>query len=106
MLGVRLSDRVKNIEIRKQTNLIDAAEMYCKLKWKWAGHITRVNDGRWSERVLHWYPRDGRRNKGHPVMRWRDEIHDMAGNTWTRDAQNRHRWQNMEEAFTHNRVPN
>lgn len=60
MLGLKLTDRVRAVDIRRKTNLIDAVKMACSLKWRWAGHISRVRDGRWSERVLHWQVRDAK----------------------------------------------
>lgn len=105
MLGLKLRDRVKNSDIKEFTKVTDAVGMLCKLKWKWAGHIARVTDGRWSERVLHWYPRDGHRMPGRPRRRWHDDIVSVAGHTWTRLAQNRKEWLDMEEAFTQFWVP-
>ncbi|KAG7298024.1 hypothetical protein JYU34_018785 [Plutella xylostella] len=105
MLGLKLRDRVKNSDIREITKVTDAVVMLCKLKWKSAGHIARVTDGRWSERVLHWYPRDGHRMPGRPRRRWHDDIVSVAGHTWTRLAQNRKEWLDMEEAFTQFWVP-
>ncbi|KOB79081.1 Uncharacterized protein OBRU01_01138 [Operophtera brumata] len=73
--------------------------MVASLKWKWAGHIARVKDNRWSERVLHWWPRDGKRERGRPVRRWRDDIIAIAVKQWVRTAQSRMNGQEMEEAF-------
>ncbi|CAG9137374.1 unnamed protein product [Plutella xylostella] len=100
MLGLKLQDRVKNTEIRRITKITDAVDMLCRLKWKWAGHVARTTDGRWSERILHWYPRDTTRPPGRPKRRWCDDIVEIAGNTWTRRAKDRRDWQTMEEAYT------
>ncbi|CAH2242664.1 jg8482 [Pararge aegeria aegeria] len=51
MLGLRLSDRQRNAAIRKKTQLVDHAELACKLKWRWAGHVARSKDVRRSERA-------------------------------------------------------
>lgn len=99
MLGLTLRNRIKHIDIRKKTKIIDAAKMACHLKWGWAGHIVRTTDGRWSERVLHWYPRGERRPQGRPRRRWRDDIVQAAGIMWTRTAADRAQWQRMEEAY-------
>lgn len=105
MLGIRLGDRKRNTDIRKCTKIIDAVELACKLKWRWAGHVARATDGRWSKKVLHWYPRDAPRNRGRPRCRWCDDIVAVAGPTWSRIAQDREEWRKMEEAFTLNRAP-
>ncbi|KAG7297047.1 hypothetical protein JYU34_019980 [Plutella xylostella] len=105
LLNLKLKDRIRNLDIRATTKIVDAASTVCKLKWKWAGHIARATDGRWSERVLHWLPRDGRRPVGRPKQRWCDDIVEVAGHTWTRTAQERKTWKYMEEAYTQARVP-
>ncbi|CAH2267249.1 jg14717 [Pararge aegeria aegeria] len=67
MLGLKIKDKIKNIYIRKRTKIIDAAKLACILKWRWAGHIARAKDGRWTEKILHWYPREDRRPRGRGV---------------------------------------
>jgi hypothetical protein len=99
LLGVKIKDKLKNTCIRKMTNIVDAAEMFCRLKWRWAGHTARTNDDRWSEKILHWYPRGAERPRGRPRRRWRDDIVEEAGITWTRIANERELWSNMEEAY-------
>jgi len=47
MLGVSLKDRIRNEYIRQRTKVIDIALRISKLKWQWAGHISRRTDGRW-----------------------------------------------------------
>ena len=42
--------------------------------WMWAGHITRMQDQRWTLKVSLWYPEEGRRPVGHPRRRWKDEL--------------------------------
>ncbi|CAH2241458.1 jg15655 [Pararge aegeria aegeria] len=54
MLGVSLRDQIRNEEIRKRTRVTDIAQRVAKLKWQWAGHITRRTDGRWGLKVLEW----------------------------------------------------
>ena len=44
-----------------------------KRKFQWAGHIARLEDGRWTRKVLDWTP-DGRRLRGRPVLRWVDSL--------------------------------
>ncbi|KOB73137.1 Endonuclease-reverse transcriptase [Operophtera brumata] len=78
MMGLKLRDRIRSSKIRSKTKILDAGKMAARLKWKWAGHIARVKDNRWSERVLHWWPRDGKRERGRPVRRWGDDIIAIA----------------------------
>ena len=42
MLGITLSDRVRNTDIRKKTKVEDNGVRITKLKWRWAGHLARL----------------------------------------------------------------
>lgn len=99
MLGIRLKDRKKNTDIRSITKITDAVELASRLKWRWAGHTARATDNRWSEKILHWYPYEAKRPRGRPRRRWSDDIHQVAGSTWTRQAQDRQHWKELEEAY-------
>ncbi|KAG7295429.1 hypothetical protein JYU34_019084 [Plutella xylostella] len=99
MLGLTLRNKVRNTIIRNTTNIIDAAKLVCQLKWRWAGHLARTTDGRWSEKMLHWYPREARRPPGRPRRRWRDDLVSAAGINWTQLAADRDQWRSMEEAY-------
>ena len=60
MLDLKLQDKIPCSEIRKRTNIIDIIEYTLKQKWKWAGHIARMKDNRWTKRCTEWQPRRGR----------------------------------------------
>ncbi|CAG9125592.1 unnamed protein product [Plutella xylostella] len=45
-----------------------------KLKWAWAGHVCRMHPDRWARIVTEWVPSDGRRRRGRPRRRWRDDL--------------------------------
>jgi len=47
-------------------------------KWRWAGHVLRRTDGRWTRKVLDWRP-DGVRRQGRPVTRWTDSLANYLG---------------------------
>ncbi|XP_026324142.1 uncharacterized protein LOC113233291 [Hyposmocoma kahamanoa] len=40
-LGIRLVDRVANVEIQRQTKFQDAGTRIMELQWGWTGHIAR-----------------------------------------------------------------
>ena len=50
MLDLKLKDKIPCSEIRKRTKVIDIIEYTLKQKWKWAGHIARLKDNRWTKR--------------------------------------------------------
>ena len=98
MLHVRLSDRIRNTELRKRSGVTDVVERVAKLKWSFAGHVARTTDQRWTKRLVEWRPREDRRSRGRPPTRWSDDIRRLAGD-WLRKAQDRDGWRNMGEAY-------
>lgn len=80
MLGIILADMIRNTEIRhliirKLWGLSD-----CQRPYSGDGHDT------WLDRrkaLTEWWPTAGRRNPGHPIARWVDDIEKV----WNRDAQ-------------------
>ena len=91
MLDLKLKDKIPCSEIRKRTKIIDFIEYTLKQKWKWAGHIARLKDNRWTRRCTEWQPRRGKRSRGRPSRRWQDDITEKEGNTWIRKATDRRR---------------
>ena len=61
------------------------------LLMKWAGHIARLKDNRWTKRCTEWQPRRGKRTRGRPSRRWQDDITEKEGTTWIRKATDRRR---------------
>ncbi|XP_041982490.1 uncharacterized protein LOC121735655 [Aricia agestis] len=100
VLRLRLKHKKKSTDIRHITNVIDALTHCKKLKWKWAGHVARMNENRWAKIVTLWQGPMGKRNRGRPADRWLDEILKIAGKNWTEKAKDRKVWTSMEEAFT------
>ena len=64
--GLRSSD------LRKMSRLRDPAEYVAKAKHRWAGHIVRRTDDRWTKKTLEWIPREIKRPRGRPPKRWAD----------------------------------
>ncbi|KAK6759565.1 hypothetical protein RB195_021255 [Necator americanus] len=54
------------------SRLRDPAEYVSKAKHRWAGHIMRRIDDRWTKRTLEWIPRNAKRPRGRPPTRWGD----------------------------------
>ena len=52
MLNVKLEDRIRNTTFRQRTRVTDIVQ--CVTKWKWAGHIARMKDNRWTIRSTEW----------------------------------------------------
>lgn len=100
MLKIRKLQKIPHSLIREKTSIIDALGYSQKLKWRWAGHVARITDDRWTTRTTVWPGPAGYRKRGRPLTRWSDDIQHIAGRDWTRTARNREAWQTLEEAFT------
>ena len=78
-----------------------------RMKWSWAGHVARRNDGRWSTAILNWKPVGGKRKVGHPTARWRDDlasfcktyIMDLDEDEWVLLTQDREGWATHEAEY-------
>ena len=68
-----LRDRKTNTWPREQSKVTDAVKRAASLKWQWAGHIDRKH-GSWGKAVLEWRPWGGKRPRGRPQMRWKDDV--------------------------------
>ncbi|KAK6763479.1 hypothetical protein RB195_023977 [Necator americanus] len=66
LAGLRSSD------LRGMSRLRDPAEYVSKTKHRWAGHIMRRIDDRWTKRTLEWISRDAKRPRARPPTRWGD----------------------------------
>ena len=87
MLYVKLKDRIHGTITKQRTRVTDIVQYVTNVKWKWAGHIARVKDNRWTIRSTEWQIKDVRsveRSK-----RWRDDNVGQQGVIWTRIAKDR-----------------
>ena len=70
-----------------------------QMKWRWAGHIMRLTDERWTKKITEWCPINKTRNRGRPARRWRDDLKLAAGVEWSRIARDRDAWSHLGEAY-------
>ena len=101
MLGITLRDQRHNTWIRQQTGVTDIIDHIRQSKHRWAGHVARLQDNRWTIRATSWVPRRWLRPRGRPKTRWRDDLSRHLGTTWTRLAQDRNQWKPSREGFLH-----
>ncbi|KAE9418603.1 hypothetical protein Angca_008030, partial [Angiostrongylus cantonensis] len=64
LAGMRSSD------LRHLSHLRDPGKYTSRAKHRWAGHIMRRTDDRWSKRTVEWTPRKCKRPLGRPPTRW------------------------------------
>ena len=70
-------------------------------KWRFAGRLARVNDDRWSWKVLSWVPQS-HRSWQRPRTRWSDSLAQFAGGNWSEVASDAAYWCALEHGFVEN----
>ncbi|KAE9415235.1 hypothetical protein Angca_005069, partial [Angiostrongylus cantonensis] len=66
----QVRDGIQSSDLRQLSKIKDAF-MYAKeSKIRWAGHVMRMNDNRWTRAVSDWILRDVKRTVGKPPTRW------------------------------------
>ena len=58
MLNITYHDRKTNTWVRAKTGVTDVIKTTRRMKWYWAGHISRLKDDRWTKRITTWKGRD------------------------------------------------
>ena len=99
MIGVTLKDRNSTEWIRKQSGLTDINRSIRESKHRWAGHVARRRDNRWTIRITEWIPHGNKRPRGRPRTRWCDDLIQYVGPTWSHIARDRKLWQACREGF-------
>ncbi|KAK6751194.1 hypothetical protein RB195_002893 [Necator americanus] len=58
---------LRSSSLRHRSKIRDAAAYAKESKIRWAGHMMRYNDNRWTRAVSDWIPRDIKRSAGRPL---------------------------------------
>ncbi|VDO10981.1 unnamed protein product [Haemonchus placei] len=84
MLGLRMLDRWSCERIRALTKVRDWINEASRKKLIWARKIREMDENVWARVITTWIPYDyvDRRRRGHPCIRWRDELSKKIGKTW------------------------
>ena len=100
MLGISWEEHKTNEWVRNKSNIQDILETIHKRKWTWAGHVSRMTDDRWTVRLTDWRPMDGKRPRGRPMKRWRDQLDSYWKSvSWKSKALDRQEWKRHAEVF-------
>ncbi|VDM37564.1 unnamed protein product [Toxocara canis] len=93
---ISLRDQVTSDEIRRRTGFTDVVQEIYKRKQKWAGHVARIRDNRWTTRLTCWDPLDPKRPRGRPKTRWAGPMVKLLGQLWMRRAQDWKSWSEVD----------
>uniref|UniRef100_A0A0K0DRJ6 Reverse transcriptase domain-containing protein n=1 Tax=Angiostrongylus cantonensis TaxID=6313 RepID=A0A0K0DRJ6_ANGCA len=109
MLGVprftQVRDGIRSSDLRQRPKINDAVLYAKQSKIRWAGHVMRMNDNRWTGAVCGWIPRDVKRTAGRPPTRWSEfitksleerydarQVPKARRTHWATLARNREKW--------------
>ena len=67
ILSISLRDRISNTRIRELAKTDEMTEQAEILKWKWGGHVARLQSSRWAQISTMWNHHTGRRQRGRPA---------------------------------------
>jgi hypothetical protein len=99
-IGIHLIDRKTNDWIRGVTKFDDIVAAARRRKWRWAGKVANMSTDRWARKLVEWRPRIGKRHRGRPQTRWRDDIKDCAGAQWMQIASaDCDSWKRLEKTY-------
>ncbi|KAE9417615.1 hypothetical protein Angca_006878, partial [Angiostrongylus cantonensis] len=74
MLGVstftQVRDGIRSCDLRHRSKIKDAVLYAKQSKIRWAVHVLRMNDNRWTRAVSDLIPRDVKRTSRRPATRW------------------------------------
>ena len=96
MTNIRLIQRITNEEVRRRSKVTDVLDNIYIAKRRWAGHVIRRNDERWTTRITNWRPRSHTRPRGRPPIRWSDPMTKLYGESWKRMARERQSWKRCD----------
>jgi len=101
--------RLHNEDLRDLYSLPNIARVVKSRRMRWAGHVTRMGEGRGMHGVLVGKP-EGKRTLGRPRHRWEDNIKmDLrevgGGGNWMELAKDRDRWRALVNTVMNYRVP-
>src|SRR5579871_3936580 len=96
-------DKISNNKLLQDTNQESIDNIIRKRRWRWLGHVMRMNPDIPAKTALTLTP-EGKRKKGRPRTTWRSTVEEelcCASLTWDtaqRVARNRGAWMDLVEA--------
>ena len=104
ILKLHWTQHVTNDEVSKRTGINSIVAEVKQRRWRWFGHVLRMNKKRLPYTALRWTP-PGKRKRGRPMGTWRRTVEEEmreAGKTWNELnwlAQDRDGWRKLVGAL-------
>ena len=96
---------ISNEELLKRAGVRNISEEICERRWKWIGHVLRMDQHSHCRTALGWAP-EGKRRRGRPRMTWRRTVEKereaMGWSSWNEArsmAQDRLKWKRYTRAL-------
>jgi len=100
ILNIKWQDHISNKSVKEKSKLPELLITVMKQKWKWAGHVARMN-GKWAHDLTMWNPDQAKGNRGRPKnarlkrsanisakhkngLKWQEIV--LSGSTWRRPS--------------------
>ncbi len=101
ILGINKRDKVWLIwikqKLKKNKNIIRKIR---RLKWKWAGHVGRLRDDRWTYRVTFWFLKQYKTKVRKQTRRWTGDLNIILRHKMNhRITTDCKEWGQTQEAF-------
>ena len=98
ILGIRWQDYVSNEEVLKRANLPSIESILLQVQLRRASHVTSMEDLRMLEAVFFSKLQEGKRNRGAPRKRYKDQFKrqlaqaGISHQSWQQEASDRDSW--------------
>ena len=101
ILKIYWPQKVTNEEVRKRADIEQTSTTIRRRRWKWLGHVLRMENTRHAKIAVTWTP-EGKRKRGRPKETWRRTIErerkDLGFQSWTeatKVATERDQWRRL-----------
>jgi len=104
ILGIYWHDKVTNEEVRKRAGCKTVVKEVKIKRWKWLGHVCRMEKEAIPRTALRWTP-EGKRKRGRPKETWRRTVEKELKEqhlTWeslNKETANREQWRELVAAL-------
>ena len=113
ILGIFWPNKISNEDLLKRTTMTSISKIIKIKRWRWMGHICRMQESAIPRKALRWTPQ-GSRKRGRPMETWRRTMErEMKEWGWTlgevnKLAQDRDHWRSLLSTLcvdeTHQRI--